>query len=62
MDTKEWMSKVRLTEEVPGVPESEQYYIWDGNKVIWRGPTKVAGELWAKENGHTIELFEPFEP
>lgn len=62
MDTKEWMAKVRLTEEVPGVPDNEKYYIWDGHKMVWQGGSKVAGEQWAVANGVTIEIFEPFEP
>jgi hypothetical protein len=58
------LSKTRLYEEVPGVPEGEKYGIWSGTerRRIWEGPSKEAGEKWAAENDVTIEVFEPFEP
>jgi hypothetical protein len=54
---------VRLVEEVPGVPETDRYFIWNGRPgKVWNGPTKEAGEQWALKNGITIDAFEPFEP
>lgn len=58
------LNRTRLVEEVPGVPENGRYYIWCGTqrKCVWHGPTRTAGEEWARDNGVVIEEFEPFEP
>lgn len=57
-----FLDQTRLVEEVPGIDERFKYFIWHDHKTVWHGPSKAAGEAWAKENNITIEVFEPFEP
>lgn len=55
-------NKTLLVEEVPGVPPEMAWHIWHDRKTVWHGPSKAAGEQWAKENGITIDGVDHFEP
>jgi hypothetical protein len=50
---------VYLVEEVPGVSVNERWFISrDRGGVIWKGPTREAGEAWAAKNRIGIDFVE----
>jgi len=53
-----------ITEEVPGVPENERFYVTGPNiPAPWpHFATKIAAENWLRGAGVTEWKFEPFEP
>jgi hypothetical protein len=59
---------IMLIEEVPGVEEEHRWFIFEhrpagkGRGKLWFGPSREAGEQWAKDNGETIDFVEVFEP
>ena len=62
MPMNAYLNETRLVEEVPGMEESCKYFLWHKRGVVWRGPSKTAGEKWAADNSISIDRFEPFEP
>ena len=61
--------EVALVEEVPGVPKSERWFIYEravlgkmGRGTLWNGPSRDAGLSWAAENSERIDTVEHFEP
>lgn len=59
---KAYLDETHICEEVPGVPETDKYFLWHEHKVAMKSSSKQWLENWAKGNGITVEAFYPFEP
>jgi hypothetical protein len=63
-ERRERKRKVRLIEEVPGVPADEKYFICGGGfgYPYPQFSTKDAAEQFLRDKGITDYIFESFEP
>lgn len=57
---KEEIDKTRIVEEVPGVPETEKYYLWHNHKVEAYFRTKQEAVEYCQANAIDVDEFEPF--